>query len=150
MGGSSNRNKMVRCKICAKSIRSDVVKRHNRTHKDLMKTSTEEGCEEIRARHATALGCQEKQQVVCQEGVPLELCNDVASSSSVAHSNTDFKDILLQNARVYRESIGIGRQVADILNEGVVPEQSLPKEYKDTLDLYRMQKPQINLKTAQL
>ena len=148
MGGSSNRNKMVRCKICAKSIRSDVVTRHNRTHKDVM--STEESREELQAHHVTDLRCQEKQQEVCQEGVPLDLCTDVVSSSPVALADIDFKDFLLHNARVYRESIGIGRQVADILNEGVVPEESLPKEYKDALDLYRMQKPQINLKTVQL
>ena len=130
-------------------MRSDVVNRHNRTHKDFI-ASTEEAREEIRARNAASLDCEEKQHHVCQEGVPLDLCTDDVSSSSAALADTDFKDFLLQNARVYRESIGIGRQVADILNEGVVPEQSLPKEYKDTLDLYRMQKPQINLKTAQL
>ena len=37
-----NRNKHIRCSICARSIRSDHVKRHARTHKDMLSMADED------------------------------------------------------------------------------------------------------------
>ena len=49
-----NRNKMARCKICARSMRSDHLKRHQRTHANLLAMGEEEIREELRARRDAA------------------------------------------------------------------------------------------------
>ena len=153
---SRNRNKMVRCKVCAKSIRSDVVKRHYRTHKDFVNMSTDEAREELRARHTVALKREEKQQeieqIAIEEGIPIELCANVESvqSSSPGLSDIDLKDLVLHQTKTYRETVDLGRRLAMILDEGVALEEALSKEYKDALDLHRKQKPQMNLQTTQL
>ena len=116
---SRNRNKMFQCKICDKSVRSDNLRRHLRTHKNLMTASTKESCEEIRARYMATLERGEKQKEVCQEGVPSDSCTEATSSSPAALADTDFRDFLLQNSRIYRDSIDLGEKVADILNEWV-------------------------------
>ena len=153
-----NGNKMVRCKVCAKSFRSDVVKRHYRTHKDFLTMSTEEAREELRARHTVAVQREEKRQVVEQialeEGIPLEFCANVdnvqTGGGSPVLSDTVLKDSVLHHTKTYRETVDLGRRLAAILDEGVGLEDALPKDYKDALDLFRKQKPQMDIPSTQL
>ena len=148
------KHKMVRCKICAKSVRSDHIKRHQRTHKDFHSMSKDEAREELRARYEAGVKREEKRQqieeIAREEGIPLTYYTNVAPSSSVALTDIELEDFLLQNARVYRNSVELGKKVAAVLDKGVVPEESLPKEHKDALDLYRKQKPCMNLQTVHL
>ena len=152
----SNGNRMVRCKVCAKSIRSDHVKRHSRTHKDFMSMSTVEAHDEVRARHQAALAREEKRQEVEQfaikEGIPLEFCanDDGVQSPSPLLSDTDLKGSMLLQTKTYRETVDLGRRVAAILDEGAALEEALSREYRDALVLYRKQKPQMDLTTTQL
>ena len=44
--------KTVRCTICRKDMRSNHLKRHMQTHKDLLSMSEDEVRDELRARHA--------------------------------------------------------------------------------------------------
>ena len=148
------KHKMTRCKICTKSVRSDHVKRHQRTHKDFNLMSKDEAREELRARHEAGVKREEKRQqieeIAREEGIPLEYCTDITSSSSAALTDIELEDFLLQNARIYRNKVELGEKVATILDKGVVPEESLPKEHKDALDLYRKQRPCMNLQTVHL
>ena len=148
---------MVRCKVCAKSFRSDVVKRHYRTHKDFLTMSTEEAREELRARHTVAVQREEKRQVVEQialeEGIPLEFCanvDNVQTGGSPVLSDTVLKDSVLHHTKTYRETVDLGRRLAVILDEGVGLEDALPKDYNDALDLFRKQKPQMDIPSTQL
>ena len=59
-----NRHKQVRCMVCSKWIRSDNLKRHAQTHKDLLSLSEEEAREELRARHAMQLQREEMRQKI--------------------------------------------------------------------------------------
>ena len=47
-----NGNKKVICLVCAKSMDSDKLKRHNKIHKDLLSLPEDEVKEELRLRYA--------------------------------------------------------------------------------------------------
>ena len=151
----TDRHKVFRCKVCAKSIRSNNMTRHQRTHKDLLALSEEEAREELRARHEVAVGREQKRQkieeIAQQEGVPLDLCTDVASSpTSSTLLSLGLEGEMLRDNQEYREKIVLGREVVAILKKGVISEDSLSKEKKDALDLYQKRKSRIRLKTAVL
>ena len=140
---------MVRCKICAKSIRSDNVKRHQRTHKDLLALSEEEAREELRARQEVAVEREQKRQkieeIANQEGIPLDLCTDVTmSSTSSIPSDIELENFLLQQNQLYKDKAALGRRVAKIVNKGIVCQEALPKEHKDALDIYQKQKSRVD------
>ena len=48
---------------------------------------------------------------------------------------------LLRNNQIYLDKIELGKQIADIMNEGVVREESLVKDQEEALHVYRNQKP---------
>ena len=64
MESRKNGNRSVQCKVCSKYIRSDHVKRHMGTHKDIMAMTDEEAREELRTRHATELHREERRQEI--------------------------------------------------------------------------------------
>ena len=49
------RNRKVTCLVCGKCMRSDTLKAHNLTHKDLLSLPEDEIKEELKARHAQQL-----------------------------------------------------------------------------------------------
>ena len=57
-----NRNKHIRCSICSKSMRSDILKRHTKTHKDILSLPEEEARQELRIRHEVQTQREEKRQ----------------------------------------------------------------------------------------
>ena len=145
----SDRHKMVRCKICSKNIRSDNVKRHQRTHKDLLVLSEEEVREELRARQEVAVEREQKiqkiEEIAQQEGIPLDLCTDATGpSTSSIPSDIELENFLLQQNRLYKDKVALGRRVAKILNKGIVFQEALPKEHKDALDIYQKQKSRVD------
>ena len=146
---------MVRCKICTKSMRSDTVKRHQRTHKDLLALSEEQVRDELRARQEVAVERELKRQkieeIAQQEGIPLDLCTDaVGSSTSPTLLSMGLEEEMLLDNQDYREKIELGREVAVILKKRVVSEDSLSREKKDALDLYQKRKSRINWETVNL
>ena len=118
--------------------------------------STGEARVEIRARHQAALAREEKRQEVEQfavkEGIPLEFCanDDGVQSPSPLLSDTDLKGSMLLQTATYRETVDLGRRVAAILDEGVALEEALSREYRDALELFRKQRPQMDLPSTQL
>jgi len=103
----------------------------------------------LKARHATQVYLEEKHQrieeIAQQENIPIDLC--VQSSSRTLKT---LKEELLQTNQEYLEKIELGKQIALIIDEGTVREESLKKSSKEALDLHRKQKPRIDIQTAQL
>ena len=87
----ANRNKHIRCKICDKSIRSDHVKRHSRTHKDLYALDVNDMREEIKERKRQYENREERKRLVReiaqQEGASLECIEEQTLEAEMLKDN---------------------------------------------------------------
>ena len=124
-----------------------------KTHKDLLKLSEEELEEELRTRHQNQLAEAEKQQkrqkvadIAKNIGVPVP--EEVEDSESL--DKDDLRDLLSRNNRLYLGQIELGKNISSILDEGVVREESLTKEHKLALDIYRREEPRCDISTVHL
>ena len=130
-------------------MRSDNLKRHELTHRDILTMTDDEVREELRARHATQVYREEKHQrieeIAQQENIPIDLC--VQTSSSTLKS---LEEELLQDNQEYLEKIELRKRIATIIDRGTVREESLKRSYKEALDLHRKQKPRIDIQSAKL
>ena len=124
-----------------------------KTHKDLLKLSEEELEEELRTRHQNQLAEAEKQQkrqkvadIAKNIGVPVP--EEVGDSESL--DKDDLRDLLSRNNRLYLGQIELGKNISSILDEGVVREESLTKEHKLALDIYRREEPRCDISTVHL
>ena len=153
MKSRKNGNKQVRCSVCSQCIHSDHLKRHARTHKDILTMNDDEVREELRARHAAQIYREERRQeleeIAQQEGVPIIHCTDVTPSSTL--NVISLREELLQNNQEYLEKSELGKQIAAIIDEGVVREESLTRAHKEALDFYRTQRPRrVDIQMVQL
>ena len=136
-----NYNKKVSCTVCGRCMRSDNIARHMTTHQDLLSLSEEEVKEELHARHAVMMEreakCQRIQELAREEGLPIpeELSQPVIESSI-----EDLRAQLMKNNQIYLNKIELGKQIADIVDEGKVREESLEREHKEALEMYRKQR----------
>ena len=145
-----DQHKRVQCTICKKMMRSDNLKGHMKIHKDLLSLPDEEVKEELRARHAAQQEREAKQRrirdIAREErlSIPQEVCD------SQSLNKDDLRELLSRNNRHYLEQIELGKNISSILDEGVVREESLTKEHKLALDIYRRQEPRCDISTVQL
>ena len=148
-----NRNKHIHCSVCGKSMRSDNAKRHAKTHKDILTLPEEEARRELRIRHEVQLQREEKRQkleeIAQQEGIPITLCTDTTTTTSILDPK-NLKEELLHDNQIYLDKIDLGNQIATIIDEGTVREESLKNHHKEALELYRKQKPRIDIQSIQL
>ena len=129
---------------------SNNLKRHAKTHKDILAMSEEEAREELKARHATQLQREEKRQkieeIANQEGIPIPKEIIEASVFDVENLRED----LLKDNQLYIEKIELGKKIALIIDEGMVREESLTRDRKQALDLYRKQRPRFDVMNVEL
>ena len=131
-------------------MRSDNLLKHIKTHKDLLSLPDEEIKEELRVRRAVEMERTAKrqriQEIAHQEGLsfPQEL------AQPIEFDKKDVRERLLKNNQLYLNKIVLGEKIADIIEEGIVREESLTKEDKEALDLYRKQKPRFDIADIQL
>ena len=119
----SNRNKRSQCTVCKKWMRSDNLDRHSTSHK---------------------LGpLEEKTQM--EESTEGEEVED-----SELLDKDDLRELLSRNNQLYLEQIELGKNISSILDEGVVREESLTKEHKHALDIFRKQEPRCDISTMHL
>ena len=133
-------------------MRSDHLKRHQLTHKDILSMNDDEIRQELRVRNANRVFREEQRQkveeIAQKENIPLELCTH---SPSLPADLSSLEEELLKTNQEYLDKIELGKRIAIIIDKGVVCEESLIKSYKDALDLYRKQKPRIdNIQFVQL
>ena len=145
-----NHNKKVSCLVCGRSMRSDVLKRHSQTHKKLISMSEDEVREELKARHAIQLEREEKRQkieeIAHQEGIPIP--KEIVDTPVFDEEN--LREDLLKDNQLYLDKIELGKKIAVIIDEGVVREESLTRDRKLSLDLYRKQRSRFDIANIQL
>ena len=134
-------------------MRSDHLKRHARTHKDILSMDDDEAREELRARHAVQLQREERRQklkeIAQQENISINHCNEIVSSTT-RQDISCLREELLCNNRDYLDKIELCRQIASIIDESVIREESLKENHKEALDLYRKERPRIDIQTVEL
>ena len=81
------------------------------------------------------------------EDIDISNCIETQSSSTLTQS---LEGELLKENQDYLDKLDLGKQIAQIINKGTVLEESLSRDRKHALDLYRKQKPSINIGKAHL
>ena len=147
---SATRNKKVECNVCLQKIRSDTVKRHMKKHRDLYSLDENDIREEIKERKRQYENREERKRLVHdiarQEGAPLECIEDQTANPSL----DDLEEAMRQDNEKYLENIELGKQVNTIICKGVAQEESLSKQRKDALILYRKQMPTRDMTNVDL
>ena len=119
-----------------------------KTHKDLLNLSETELVEELRSRHEIQLAEAEEQ---CKKAKIVDVAREIGVSipeevkdPELVNENS-IRDRLISNNKVYLERVRVGETISKVLYEGEVREQSLSKEDKFALDLYREQVSSVNI-----
>ena len=80
---SETRNKQAQCRVCLRKFRSDNIKRHIKTHKDLYSLDENEIRDEIKERKRQYENREERRRLVheiaLQEGAPLECIEETVN-----------------------------------------------------------------------
>ena len=143
---------MVKCKICDKSIRSDNVGRHSHKHKDLYALEVNDMRKEINERKRQYENREERKRLVReiaqQEGASSECIGEQTSLAALDIETLEVE--MFKDNQKYLENIELGKQVDNIIDKGVIREESLIKERKYALDLYRKQRSCFDITTVQL
>lgn len=150
----ANRNKIVSCTICGKRMRSDTLKRHIRIHKDILSMTDEEVRVELRERHAESLRREERRkkvlEIALEENIPSSDCNEVALFSYDTTNSVSLREDMNYNNQEYIAKIELGEQIATIMIDDNIREQSLSKEHKEALKFYRNQMTRTNIQDVEL
>ena len=150
----ANRNKIVSCTICGKRMRSDTLKRHIRIHKDILSMTDEEVRIELRERHAESLRREERRkkvlEIALEENIPSSDCNEVALFSYDTTNSVSLREDMNYNNQEYIAKIELGEQIATIMIDDNIREQSLSKEHKEALKFYRNQMTRTNIQDVEL
>ena len=150
----SNRNKRIKCEVCEKCMRSDKLARHMKIHKDLLSLNSDEMEEELKARHDRKLAMDKKEekrlQIVATASklnvsVPPEL-----QDCSFKEEELPLHQRLLDNKKRYLERLRIGEEIASYLISDDIPEESLNRDDKQCLELFRNQHVSLNIKDVEL
>ena len=149
---SANLNKSVRCIICSKRMRSDNLKRHMETHKDIISMTDDEARDELRARHTAQMQREERwqkiEEIAHKEGIPIDRCKEIIEAPVFDEENLRVE--LLKNNQLYLGKIELGKKITAIIDEGIIQEESLTKGHKFALDLYRKQRPRFDITSVHL
>ena len=135
-------NKRGTCEVCKKVMRTDNLKVHMKTHKDLLSLPEKEVEEELRSRHESWIAKVEQEQkwqkvVDTAKNIGVSVPEEMKDPASTDES--DVHKRLVKNNKVYLSRVKVGEIISKILYEGDIREQSLSKEDKEALDLYREQ-----------
>ena len=136
----TNRNRRVECDVCGKPMRSDNLKRHKQTHKDLLALPDNEIKKELEKRQEFKKKREEKirkiGEIAKENGlaVPEEI---ISRKRGSADETDDVYTRCLQNHQLFLEKVQLGKKVASIVESGDVIYQSLGKTDREAFDTYR-------------
>ena len=135
-----DRHKKVECDVCNKLMRSDHLKRHKQTHRDLLSLPVNEIKNELETRQEI----KKKQEERIQKIEEIAKENNLAIPDEITSRKRESVDKIadvrtrcLQNQQLYLEKIELGKQVATIIENGDVIYESLGKIDKEAFDTYR-------------
>lgn len=123
-------------------MRSDHLERHSKVHTDLLSLTDERVIEELKLRQTVQMEREERRQkieeIARKEGIPTPM--EIATTER----EEDLREDILRDNQYYLEKVELGKKIDAILSEGIVYEESLSKERKQALDLYRKQRPRFD------
>ena len=143
---SGNRNKILKCKLCFRSMRSDTLKRHMKTHQKLHALDEEEMRNEIKRRKKLYKTKEERvklmKKVIEEEHLPLECVdeNELDSNSLMC-----LEKEMEQDDTSYEEKLQRGKEVCNIMGKRGFRQESLSRNNMEALIAYRKQKPERKL-----
>ena len=106
-----DRHKRVSCGVCKKWVRSNNLKRHMKTHKDLLCLSEEELEEELRSRHENQIAEEEQEQkrqkvVDTAKNIGVSVPEEMQDPAST--NEGDVRNRLVKNNKVYLSRVKVG------------------------------------------
>ena len=142
-------NTQTMCKFCGKWMRNSNLKRHNKTHADLLELNDQQLQAELQRRKLVE--DEKERQIDRIKNIAIEVgaspnCYE-QSLPKIKKVLTSVSDQLEEINRYYLEKIEVGKQTHEGLLQGIVVEDALPRRYKDALDIYRKSVHQSNKKT---
>ena len=132
-------HKTTMCGLCGKVMRDNNLKRHVKIKHSLENSSS---C------HNTPSTVSVKSEQSHQLDTSSTVVNGHVSNEENVDAVLEFK--LVRNNDAYKQNVDIGRQINTVINNGEIFEQSLAKEDKFCLDLFRAQYTMIDVKNATL
>ena len=146
---TETRNKQVECKVCLRTMRSNYLKRHMLKHRKLHSLDEGEIREEIKRRKQLRETREDREQLVRQiageEGFPEEYCDievpDALRPISIGKE-------LMDGDQIYTRKIEHGKIIASVLEKGSAREDSLSKNNREVLKVYRKQYSMRNLQSS--
>ena len=142
-------------------MRSDKLKAHSLTHKDLLSLPEDEMKEELKARHAQQLERESRaakvqlvKKIARQEevSIPPEVIA-MEEGLSIAERPLDDETllrVLLERNQNFLDKIEFGGRIARLIDEHGINEQSLSNDHQEALVLFRRQKPQFEIEDVEL
>ncbi len=146
----SNRNKTSKCMVCDKWMRSDNYDRHMKIHKDILTLPDDEIEVELKARQVRKLAKEEREEKRQQIVKTASKLNVSVPEELKDHSLEELHQRLLKNKTIYLERVKIGEEISKYLIIDEIPEESLSKEDKECLELYRNQQVRLDINKVEL
>lgn len=149
---SKDRHKQIECQVCLRKMRSDHLKRHVLKHRELHTLDENEIRDEIKRRKKVRETREDREQLVKQiaeeEGLSLEYYYDIEASDALIPASVEKQ--LKKDEQIYSRTIERGKIITNVLEKGSVREESLSKENREALKLYRKQMSMLNLPNIEL
>ena len=124
-----------------------------RKHRDLYSLAENDLREEIQERKRQYENRMERirlvKEIAQEEEAPLECIEEVEETSLSERLETLETEMLKDNQK-YLEMIDHGKNIASIIDKGIVREESLSKNRKYAFDLYRKQRPRFDIANMEL
>ena len=155
MESQKDRHKKGQCTVCGKCMLSNNLKRHEQTHGDILSMTDEEVREELRERSDGEQICTHNYNNMTngeEENIPSNRhCDEVTTVSAIPAVNKILLQLeMIHNNQKYLDKIQLGKQILTIMTENDIPEDSLSRECKEALYLYRNQMPWMNIHSVKL
>ena len=140
----------VNCSVCHKWMRSDSLKRHMKTHRDLLNLTDDELKKELQIRHNMETEMNEKRQRVVETAQSLGVSIPVEVQGSKIIDKSCVHEHLLTLNQIYLQKVDLGEEISRIVSDGEVYEGCLTHEYKYALELYKQHKKKIEVEEVVL
>ena len=128
-----NRHRKVECKVCLRTMYSQNLKRHMLKHRELYMLDEDEIRNEIKRRKIVRQTRDEREKLVQKIAQEEGYHADDADKSNPSA----IKKELMNDEQVYTRKIEYGKTIAEILDKGVIREESLSKDNMEALKVFR-------------
>ena len=149
---SKDIHKQGKCQVCLREMRSDTLKRHMRKHRELYTLDEDEIRDEINRRKKLLETKEDREhlvrQIAVEEGIFLEDYCDIDTTDILNPISVEKQ--LMDDDLIYTRKIERGKIITSVLEKGSVQEDSLSKDNREVLKIYRKQMSRRNLSNVEL